>query len=73
MKERIERHKDGSIRAKGHMKDGELEGYWEWLRKTAPGCVPDILSAANRSANGRPTTPGEKSSKSRRRNPPVER
>jgi hypothetical protein len=37
MKERIERHKDGSIRAKGHMKDGELEGYWEWLRKTAPG------------------------------------
>jgi len=27
MKERIERHNDGSIRAKGHMKDGELEGY----------------------------------------------
>jgi hypothetical protein len=28
MKERIDRHKDGSIKAKGHMMDGELEGYW---------------------------------------------
>jgi len=27
MKERIDRHKDGSIKAKGHMMDGELEGY----------------------------------------------
>jgi antitoxin component YwqK of YwqJK toxin-antitoxin module len=35
MKERIDRHKDGSVRAKGHMKDGELEGYWEWFRKDA--------------------------------------
>jgi antitoxin component YwqK of YwqJK toxin-antitoxin module len=33
MKERIDRHKDGSIKAKGHMKDDELEGYWEWFRK----------------------------------------
>jgi antitoxin component YwqK of YwqJK toxin-antitoxin module len=33
MKERIDRHKDGSIKARGHMKDGELEGYWEWFRK----------------------------------------
>ena len=32
MKERIDRHKDGSIKAKGRMKDGELEGYWEWFR-----------------------------------------
>ena len=32
MKERIDRHKDGSIKAKGHMMDGELEGYWEWFR-----------------------------------------
>ena len=32
MKERIDCHKDGSIKAKGHMKDGELEGYWEWFR-----------------------------------------
>jgi antitoxin component YwqK of YwqJK toxin-antitoxin module len=30
MKERIDRHKDGSIKAKGHMKDDELEG---WFRK----------------------------------------
>ena len=29
MKERIERHKDGTIKAKGHIKAGELEGYWE--------------------------------------------
>ena len=33
MKERIDRHKDGSIKAKGHMKAGELEGYWEWFRR----------------------------------------
>jgi len=33
MKERIERHKDGTIKAKGHIKAGELEGYWEWFRK----------------------------------------
>ena len=32
MKEKIDCHKDGSIKAKGHMKDGELEGYWEWFR-----------------------------------------
>ena len=32
MKERIDRQKDGSIKAKGHMMDGELEGYWEWFR-----------------------------------------
>jgi len=32
MKERIDRHKDGSIKAKGQMMDGELEGYWEWFR-----------------------------------------
>jgi antitoxin component YwqK of YwqJK toxin-antitoxin module len=33
VKERVERHKDGSVRAKGHMLDGELHGYWEWFRK----------------------------------------
>jgi antitoxin component YwqK of YwqJK toxin-antitoxin module len=32
MKERIDRHKDGSIKAKGHTMGGELEGYWEWFR-----------------------------------------
>ena len=32
MKERIDRHRDGSIKAKGHTMDGELEGYWEWFR-----------------------------------------
>jgi hypothetical protein len=33
MKERIDRHKDGSIKAKGNTIDGELTGYWEWFRK----------------------------------------
>ena len=33
MKERIDRHKDGSIRAKGHTKDDILTGFWEWFRK----------------------------------------
>jgi antitoxin component YwqK of YwqJK toxin-antitoxin module len=30
---RIERHKDGAIKARGYMLDGELSGYWEWFRK----------------------------------------
>jgi hypothetical protein len=29
--ERIDRHKDGSITAKGHI--DALTGYWEWFRK----------------------------------------
>ena len=67
MKERIDRHKDGSIKAKGHMKDGEnLRDIGSGSEKTAPKCVRDVLRMANRSANGRPTTPKEKSSKSRR-------
>ena len=33
MKERIDRHKDGSIKARGNTIDGELTGYWEWFRK----------------------------------------
>lgn len=26
-------HKDGSVRAKGWLRDDELDGYWEWFRK----------------------------------------
>jgi antitoxin component YwqK of YwqJK toxin-antitoxin module len=26
-------HKDGSLWAVGHRKDGEPHGYWEWFRK----------------------------------------
>ena len=33
MKQRIERHKDGSIKARGHVVDDVLAGYWEWFRK----------------------------------------
>jgi antitoxin component YwqK of YwqJK toxin-antitoxin module len=33
MKERIDRHKDGTIKARGHTVDDELTGYWEWFRK----------------------------------------
>ena len=29
---REELHKDGSVRARGHMRDGEMDGYWEWFR-----------------------------------------
>ena len=32
-KERIDHHKDGSVKARGFMRDGELDGYWEWFRK----------------------------------------
>jgi hypothetical protein len=31
--ERIDRHKDGSIKAKDCTIDGMLTGYWEWFRK----------------------------------------
>ena len=31
--ERIDRHKDGTIRAKGRTLGGLLHGYWEWFRK----------------------------------------
>jgi antitoxin component YwqK of YwqJK toxin-antitoxin module len=33
MKERIDRHNDGSIKARGHVIDQVLAGYWEWFRK----------------------------------------
>jgi hypothetical protein len=33
MKQRIDRHKDGSIKARGHVIDQVLAGYWEWFRK----------------------------------------
>lgn len=31
--QRIEYHADGSIRARGDVADGVLDGYWEWFRK----------------------------------------
>ena len=33
MKERIDRHKDGSIRARGHTEGDILTAYWGWFRK----------------------------------------
>jgi len=32
-KMRTDLHKDGSIKAKGATRGGELDGYWEWFRK----------------------------------------
>ncbi len=29
----IHRHKDGTVWAKGELKDGKMHGYWEWYRK----------------------------------------
>jgi antitoxin component YwqK of YwqJK toxin-antitoxin module len=26
-------HKDGSVRAKGWLSEGQVDGYWEWFRK----------------------------------------
>ncbi|MGZ8921629.1 MAG: toxin-antitoxin system YwqK family antitoxin [Limisphaerales bacterium] len=31
--DRIDLHKDGTIRAQGKMVNGALHGYWEWFRK----------------------------------------
>jgi antitoxin component YwqK of YwqJK toxin-antitoxin module len=33
MTEHIRHHSDGSIWAKGHLKDNKEEGYWEYFRK----------------------------------------
>jgi len=30
--DRTDYHKDGSVRARGKMLEGELHGYWEWFR-----------------------------------------
>ena len=30
--EHIERHRDGSLRARGPVVDGQPDGYWEWFR-----------------------------------------
>lgn len=30
--ERVDYHRDGSVRARGTMVDGVLHGYWEWFR-----------------------------------------
>jgi antitoxin component YwqK of YwqJK toxin-antitoxin module len=29
---RTDYHKDGSVKAQGTTRDGELDGYWEWFR-----------------------------------------
>jgi len=31
--EQVDHYKDGSIKAKGQMANGELHGYWEWFRQ----------------------------------------
>jgi len=28
----IKYHQDGSVLAKGYLKDGKLDGYWKWYR-----------------------------------------
>jgi antitoxin component YwqK of YwqJK toxin-antitoxin module len=33
MQERIDYHKNGSVKAKGYVIDDVLTGYWEWFRK----------------------------------------
>ena len=32
-RERVDHHKDGSVRARGMVVGEELDGYWEWFRK----------------------------------------
>jgi antitoxin component YwqK of YwqJK toxin-antitoxin module len=31
--ERVEYYKDGSVKGRGLIVDGAMEGYWEWFRK----------------------------------------
>jgi antitoxin component YwqK of YwqJK toxin-antitoxin module len=30
--EHIDYYKDGSVKGKGHVVDGQMDGYWEWFR-----------------------------------------
>ena len=32
-KTRTDYHKDGTLKARGTMRDGQLDGFWEWFRK----------------------------------------
>ena len=45
MAEHVEKHKDGSVRARGQKVDGVLQGYWEWFRldgtRLRSGCFKD--------------------------------
>ena len=33
MQQHVEYYKDGSVKGKGLIVDGKMEGYWEWFRK----------------------------------------
>ena len=66
VKQRIDRRKDGSIKARGHVIDEVLAGYWERFRKDGTKMRSGYFENGNRWVNGRPMTPGERSSKSRR-------
>lgn len=32
-KDHVEYHKEGTVKAKGKLVDGLMEGYWEWFRR----------------------------------------
>ena len=55
-KEHIHYHNDGTIWAKGKIRDGIMEGYWEWFRKDGTIMRPVILKTVNKQGSGQPTT-----------------
>ncbi len=48
-------HKDGSLWAKGEMKNGKHEGYWEWFRKPTQGKKIGIKIRSGYFKNGKQT------------------
>ncbi|HEY2004127.1 MAG TPA: hypothetical protein VGH44_03335 [Candidatus Saccharimonadia bacterium] len=30
----VEHYKDGSVKGRGQLLDGQMDGYWEWFRKS---------------------------------------
>ena len=48
----VKYHTDGSIWAKGKMKDDQPDGYWEWFRKDGVIMRSGILKKVNRLVNG---------------------
>jgi antitoxin component YwqK of YwqJK toxin-antitoxin module len=66
MKGRIDRHKNGSIKARGHVIDDVLTGYWEWFRKDGTQMRSGYFENGKQVGEWTTYETKEKSSKSRR-------
>ena len=63
--ERIDRHNDGSIKAKGYTVEDVLTGYWEWFRKDGTKMRSGYFENGKQTGEWATYEAREKSSKSR--------